>query len=279
MGRNRVLVVGQPKSGKMGLLKHLTGEYPRNTEHGHAGLQHHYYISNKYYSAKVDIWVDEFGGKEQDSVEQWVDMFCSEEAKEVRDVIGAVVYTFDPTLESYENEMESMGKFLEKLDEEMWEGISIAACNKNEDKVDEKIAFEYGFELVGMQNEPERLGEALETYPWESEMIVDHDEAEGGGNDDGDDDEDNWDGIDFDNMSEKDMQDIANVISKLSYNKPMLDPESEEKNEEAGGSEQDVENLEKFMDKLRLAREDKEMSNDDRKKLSKELATELLQLI
>ncbi|KAA8916886.1 hypothetical protein TRICI_001005 [Trichomonascus ciferrii] len=219
MGRNRILIVGEGKTGKL--------------VESHSGLTQPYRIENKYYTADLDIWVDEFEGK--DGLDEWVETFCSEEAKEVRDAIGGLIYTFDPRHPEWYEHTEKFSQFVELLETELWEGVCLAVSRGHCRKGDElmELGFEHVNQLADATNQfgerdgIERIKEALEGYEWtsipEDEPAVD--EGEG-------------------HLEEGN---IIDDIKNLKYNEPMLKDDERDQ-------EQDVENLEQFMEKLRLAR-------------------------
>lgn len=247
----------------------MTGEVPKAVDsvESHSGLTHPYTIENRYYNADLDIWIDEFDSEE--GVDEWVTTFCSDEAKEVRDAIGGVVYTFDPNSSTWYKNLEKISKFIELLDEEMWEGVSLAVSRGNYDQGDELMDF--GLEHVdqaaetvnkfGERDGLDRIKEALETYEWPTR---DDEKAKEQGADGEEDNE------------EFNEQSIIEDIKKLKYNDPLLRDEKRDQE----GSEQDVENLEEFMEKLKNARDsNKDISNDERQKLSEDLADELLRIL
>ncbi|RPB29771.1 hypothetical protein L211DRAFT_854935 [Terfezia boudieri ATCC MYA-4762] len=58
----RILLVGAPNSGKLTILKELTGSLPTTTQSqlSHAGLSHTLSLKTNYYEADIPIWVDEW---------------------------------------------------------------------------------------------------------------------------------------------------------------------------------------------------------------------------
>lgn len=124
----------------------------------HVGISHTVKFENKYFNATLPIWIDEFtdellkeAGISSDTditaSGLWTDAFCSDEedVKMVRDSILAVVYTFDPThnpdnlargpttdLKQYfDSQIANVLRFVDKLDEDGWDGITIAVAKKN----------------------------------------------------------------------------------------------------------------------------------------------------
>ncbi|EPX70734.1 recombination protein Irc6 [Schizosaccharomyces octosporus yFS286] len=95
MDSKRILVIGKPKSGKVTFVKvALTGSLPKGLKlasngTSHAGLSHEYTLRNKYFQKEVGLWVDEYT-----DLKETLGAYASDEAKEVIDAIGAIVYTF-----------------------------------------------------------------------------------------------------------------------------------------------------------------------------------------
>lgn len=88
----KILVVGLKGSGKLSLLKKLTGSLPIDIPpDGHGGVTHEHAIKNQYYEALVDIWVEEF---DEGGVDDLCTSYCSQEAAEVRASLGVLVLTF-----------------------------------------------------------------------------------------------------------------------------------------------------------------------------------------
>lgn len=89
-----ILVIGRSNSGKLDFIKALTGSLPKGLDdeafnNDHSGLIHKYNIRNKYFEASVGIWIEEYS-----NLAETLDAYSSEEAKEVIDSLGAIVYTF-----------------------------------------------------------------------------------------------------------------------------------------------------------------------------------------
>ncbi|KAI9791575.1 MAG: hypothetical protein M1833_001496 [Piccolia ochrophora] len=88
----RILILGPPSSDPLTLIKgtfHLTGSAPTSTTNTTAGLSHTWDIKTSYYHASVPIWIDEVPDPTA-----WKNDFLSDEAKEVVDVLGAMVVGF-----------------------------------------------------------------------------------------------------------------------------------------------------------------------------------------
>ncbi|WBW73306.1 clathrin coat adaptor Irc6 [Schizosaccharomyces osmophilus] len=94
MDSKRILVIGKSKSGKVTFVKALTGTLPSglnltSNETSHAGLSHEYTLKNKYFQKEVGLWIDEYT-----NLEETLEAYASEDAKEVINAIGAIIYTF-----------------------------------------------------------------------------------------------------------------------------------------------------------------------------------------
>lgn len=71
----------------------LTGTLPEisSERKNHAGIVHQVELETKYYKKTVDIWIDEFNYEE---IDLWVKPYLSDEASQVRDVLGAIIIVF-----------------------------------------------------------------------------------------------------------------------------------------------------------------------------------------
>lgn len=172
------------------------------------GISHTAKFENKYFSTTLPIWVDEFLTDPKSSIDQyeaWADSFCSddEDVRMVRDSLFAVIYTFDPSqdidqLHKGENadlngklkrQAKNILRFLEKLDNESWDGLCLAVAKGNLNKknkisqsserssLKDELAIifdEYGVDIIdlldsGLVKEGEKQGfealkENLETH-------------------------------------------------------------------------------------------------------------------
>lgn len=208
---------------------------------------------------------------EESSSSAWATAFTSPEAREVRDVLAGVIFTFDPKDSQWTHAIKDFGTFLNTLEDENWDGVAMAASKGNVESGELlDLIFDLGFEHVDItKNERgegiERIKEALAAYDWASvtqedgspEKLLDGNVG-GEGNGDEDDDKLNED-------------EIKSTINNLQYNATLLDNPS--------AMESSVDNLEAFMDKLRGVRDNPSLTNQDRKALSEELADELLRLL
>lgn len=197
----RILVLGASNSGKLTLVKALTGGLPSIPESAssHAGLSHSHVIRTQYYETTIPIWIDEVpaGAKE---IETWLQEYCGEEAAEVRDCLGAIIFTFreDDEVERVKNQIGALQKLVNKLG---WnwggsgDGVAFvmrmpAKAEAARDWSDIADAKEGGWEVLGFSDTDrdeygettglERLKEGLEANNWgsigpESNSILDGD--------------------------------------------------------------------------------------------------------
>jgi len=84
----KILIAGFPDSGQREIAQLLTKSVPEGPLTGLV-LEHHF--KTKYFDATGTLWIDEI-----DELDDWVDEFCSDEAREVRDALTLFIYTFKP---------------------------------------------------------------------------------------------------------------------------------------------------------------------------------------
>lgn len=216
------------------------------------------------------MWIDEFAsfedssGQNKDDVSfaTWLEQFMSDQAAEVREELGGVVFTMDNL--SSQSQMEAYIKginaFADLLDEEGLDVLCFLVSkgelsNEKLELTKDMGTVEYENQLVHNSKKSDdpiglnRIIEAFENYPW---SLPDSDSIE--------DEELDGDGLKSSNPSIQ----LANMLSEMKL--PML----ESKN---------VEDYEQFMTKLRDARDNHDLTDDERKKLSEDLADELLAMI
>ncbi|EPS44567.1 hypothetical protein H072_1470 [Dactylellina haptotyla CBS 200.50] len=189
MSERRILIVGRRDSEVLQFLETLTGSLPSHQHsESHAGLTHTLTLKTQYYTSTIPIWIDEI----TDPVE-WSTAYASKEAKEVRQVLGAIIYVFKrPTSEAEFTDMvtedlKGVGKVV-KACGYSWDGVCLAVAmphsmqpqvSKSAEEWDD-VTMEYGFEFVDFEakgrndyGEPvgmERLREALEANDWNAPM-------------------------------------------------------------------------------------------------------------
>ncbi|SGZ47838.1 CIC11C00000002070 [Sungouiella intermedia] len=191
MAPNNVLVVGAPKSGKIRLAQHISGDYDTHTIQidSHSGLIYTFDLTTKYFNVNLNILIEEFpddrSDVEKDTViclEEWTSEFSSDEFVELREALDGLVYTFtmeELDMEKFEKQLEFIGKIKELIGEEAFFVVAGAAGGEVESLIVEEIEDQVianGFEFVNLQesgmNEyrekvgKDRLMEIFETHDW-----------------------------------------------------------------------------------------------------------------
>ncbi|EEB09787.2 recombination protein Irc6 [Schizosaccharomyces japonicus yFS275] len=168
--QKKLLIIGKRHSGKMSLLQQLTGSTPEhletNTEDSHAGLTHKFTIKNSYYETDVDVWVDEY-----EDINKTISEYRSDEAKEVREFLAAIIFTFR---EFDETEWKQWENYVENLEED----ISVIAVQteggRNQNIPDNSILEYVVLEETGSNQYNESVGhqrvkEWLQCCDWQKE--------------------------------------------------------------------------------------------------------------
>ncbi len=183
--KDRLLIVGPPKSGKFTLVKSVFGSLPQNIpkDAPHQGIIHRIELSTKYFKTALDLWIDE-----TDDLAEWCKEFGSLEAKEAREVINGIIFTFkfDDGVRKIEEMVEHMTGLIEKFQEDggdyQWDGFVVGAGFG--EQVDEDLKLEIedlfimnGIEMVWFEevgkNEfgevlgKERIRQVVECHDWE----------------------------------------------------------------------------------------------------------------
>lgn len=152
----KILVVGKKSSGKLTFLEKLTGslpgEIPRDS---HGGVTHELQIKNKYYEAQIGIWVDEF---DETGVQEFVTSYCSDEAAEVRAIIGVLVVTFckDQSKESVSQLLDSIKSVVDLCSPEALV-LAVGKSGRSEHKEEESdaawddLCLDEGFEYIDLE--------------------------------------------------------------------------------------------------------------------------------
>ncbi|GAO45839.1 hypothetical protein SAICODRAFT_6138 [Saitoella complicata NRRL Y-17804] len=290
----RILIVGPPKSGKLTLVKALTSSLPSDllpTNTSHAGLSHTLPIKTPYYSADVPIWVDEFTPGKED---EWVDGYCSEEAREVLDVLGAIIVTFrhGEDMRDCMKGTKAAERIVERCGGEygVWNGVCVAVgMHKSVEGVDEgkceEACTDAGFEYVdfaatgrneyGEQTGLARIREALEANDWNDEHTIDENDLDGEGPiaEIGDDFGTSEFDEEFFDMS-REMAGLREALAQSSI--PQEDKDNEEENND-GLDDDEVEGLEKMMGALLAAREQgKDLPLAERRELAAQTVGQLM---
>jgi len=199
--KDRLLIIGPPKSGKLTLIKSLFGSLPSNIpmDEPHSGLVHRVELSTKYFTTGIDLWIDEVNAI--DNFKEWCDEFTSDEAREVRDVINGVVlcFKYDVGLDGIEMMIDCLNKLVEKFKndnhqcdevegEGEWNGMVIAVGFGDVDEdfklqCEDLFLVQGGIEMCHFhdsgKNEfgeivgKERIRQIIECHDWEIEEFKD----------------------------------------------------------------------------------------------------------
>ncbi|MCJ1363594.1 hypothetical protein MMC16_002701 [Acarospora aff. strigata] len=181
----RILLVSAPDSSTLDLLKNLTGTAPEPQCDSIAGLSHFWAIETAYYTASVPIWIDEIV-----DAEAWKNEFLKPEAKEVLEVVGAVVLCFkravdEEDLGRIKSTLEAVSTVVRKGCRYGWDGVCLAVSMPQsvtphlplEFEEAEELCREAGFEYIEGDakgrnefGEPvgiARIKEALQANDWD----------------------------------------------------------------------------------------------------------------
>jgi hypothetical protein len=205
----------------------------------------------------LNVWIDEYApvahdrsyedGIPQDlsTAQEWISSFCSEEAQEVRDVLGAVIFTLDGNSPSSQEDLDNLLRFTDKLDDELWNGSALVVSREELSEELQDYIFDRGLEFIYLKKQEikkqtnsfgekegiERIREILEMVPWDDESGADG-VAQKPAED-----------LEPDKNTDESSELINSLLSK-GYGKPIL------KEDSATGSEEQVDTLESFMDRL-----------------------------
>lgn len=191
---NNVLVVGPPHTGKVSIAQLLTKDLDCSTipSSTHSGLVYEHKITTKYFSAQVNILIEEYPDKRGDALRPedvlahlaaFTGEFARDEYADLRDELDGVIFTLDlpglqgpdlvAALESFEKIKALFGE------QELFyvvagdgKTLSAEAMEQVEDEV-----MQFGFELVDLSQRGEnefreklggdRLVEIFESHEWE----------------------------------------------------------------------------------------------------------------
>jgi hypothetical protein len=122
--RKKILILGQPKSGKLSLVKALTSSLPdglTGDSTPHAGLTHSITLTTRYYATEAGIWIDEI----PEDTETWLNEYLSEEATSVLQSLAAVILTVGATHLTNSNDLEILKKLSTRGDDVEWDGTCL----------------------------------------------------------------------------------------------------------------------------------------------------------
>ncbi|KAF1960970.1 hypothetical protein CC80DRAFT_269000 [Byssothecium circinans] len=274
----RILALGAPESGVLGLLKDLTGSAPDLVTDTTAGLSHEWHVTTKYYTATLPIWVDEIP-----SVAEWRTEFIKPEAKEVVSVLGAWIFCFrkpvtSSQLDTIKETLKSIADVIEKACGYGGDQVCLAVAmpqsttpylDKSNEEWEEEC-MEYGFEFVdseakgknefGEEMGVKRVEDALKAHEWD-----------GGADDEGFDFGDEGEFEEGLDAEEREMGDELFGL-KMAVNGVGEDGEQVE-----GGEEEQVEELEKLMRRMVAIKDTSEgMPEAERKRFATKAVNDLM---
>ena len=129
--KKRILILGQPKSGKLSLVKALTSSLPEGLNENstsHAGLTHSINLTTRYFSYDVGIWIDEI--PQEDSA-KWLDEYLSEEATPVLQSLAAIIFTIDSAVAKQEEILDIVNSLNKRGQEVEWDGTCVVVEKKS----------------------------------------------------------------------------------------------------------------------------------------------------
>ncbi|KAI9894322.1 MAG: hypothetical protein M1814_003078 [Vezdaea aestivalis] len=285
----RILIVGPPDSNIPRFVKDFTGKALSIVDDttSIAGASHEVEILNKYYKARIPVWIDEI----QD-VDEWKNAFSGPEAVEVWEAIGAVVFVFKKplsleqfaklksTLRAIQDCVELAGG----LNLGGWDGVSLAVAMPQSttpaydvDAMEwEAVCSELGFEYIDITfkgdkraREPsglERIKEAIEAHDWAQPQSGLDSSDEGGDDEDG--------GFRLEAME---LANDLQVLREAAENELPPWEQGRSAKEAATGEADSVEEMESMMQKLLAARELGEgMPVTERKKHAKRAVDDIM---
>lgn len=129
--QKRILILGQPKSGKVSLVKALTSSFPDDLHENstsHAGLTHSITLTTRYYSYDVGIWIDEIPLEDSS---KWLNEYLSEEATPVLQSLAAIIFTIDSSTGKPEEILDIAKSLNERGEEVEWDGTCVIVEKKS----------------------------------------------------------------------------------------------------------------------------------------------------
>lgn len=191
---NNVLVVGPPHTGKVSIAQLLTKDLDCSTipSSTHSGLVYEHKITTKYFSAQVNILIEEYPDKRDGELQHqdilkhlslFVDEFAKDEYVDLRDELDGVIFTLNLSELKGSNLVTALENF-EKIkalfdEQELFYVVvgdgKLLSVEETEEIEDE--AMQFGFEFVDLNQSGEnefreklggdRLVEIFESHEWE----------------------------------------------------------------------------------------------------------------
>lgn len=212
----KILIVGPANSGQKQAVEKLLGEETHVDDWEGAMFEHTF--DAKYFKAQAGIWVDQFP---KEGAVEWAKQFASKDAKEVREALVMVIYTFDRA-------DRGIKQFVDKLQEEAWKGTFVGLPQGELDTHSEAILDHLDIIVTSAD-------ELLDT----THMAL-------------------FDWVDDEEDADPEEQDLEQI--KQSLTEPLLP----------------IDDLDTIISKLRIARDNQDMSKEEKMKLAEELAEKLV---
>ncbi|KAI9860748.1 MAG: hypothetical protein M1813_005671 [Trichoglossum hirsutum] len=272
----RILVIEQPNSGVLSLLRDITGSAPTQTSETPAGLSHALELNTAYYKASIPIWIDQIPN---DSHEEWTKEYLKTDAKDVLKVLGAFLLVFrkpvdEDALEAVKNSLKAISTVVKRGCGYAWDGICLAVGTAQSETPHLQLEFEewedvcreFQFEYVDSEAKGrnefgelvglERIREALEANDWAAD-----DDIEGlDGLDDSDEDREQGSGFSAEAAEmEREMFGLKIAIHGGGDGSAQKLGEEEEEGDDGQDEEFQVEQLEAMMLRMQAV---KDMSAD-----------------
>jgi hypothetical protein len=149
--KDRLLIIGSPEINKHSLLPIVTpGEYNDDSIQKLT-------LKTKYYTTDINVWIDHVN-----DWNGWSDLFQSDEAEEVRDVLNGVIlcFSFHKGQDHLKEVLGSIQGFIDKLkgDDFVWDGVMCCVGFGGTDSFEcfEDICLSSQWECVDIESKVER---------------------------------------------------------------------------------------------------------------------------
>ncbi|RIA92227.1 alpha and gamma adaptin binding protein p34-domain-containing protein [Glomus cerebriforme] len=179
--KNKILVLGRRGAGKLSIVKQILSITNQSIDDfniedkNHSGIKIPWKINTKYYSAKVDFWIDETVHK--DHVNKEVIQGYENEENGIGKVVDAILFIFKKDEPATFDDIKVFTSFIQQYDPAITLAIGTGKIIQGVDDPYEDWCLENGFEYVDMEvtkkdNIDERIGierilEALQSNMWE----------------------------------------------------------------------------------------------------------------